>query len=380
MAGEACDTGNYTRALQHFILTAVVALRLAEEVVFVLNQFLSRLPGGRSRSTVLLCAVFIATVALGGLARADPDSRLITIGTGGKTGVYYSVGGVICELLNRNRMDHGIRCVAESTDGSAANLRDLRASRLTLALAQSDLQHYAYSGTGPFENVGPNRNLRSVFSLHAEPFTVVARRDSDINHVEDLKGKRVNIGNPGSGQRATMDMVMQAFGWHSDDFDIAAELTSEEQAQALCEDRVDAIVFTVGHPNKSIEDAISDCDAVLVPVTGEAIDRLVAKYPYYRKALIPGGMYPGNPLDIETFGVGATLVTTIGTDSTIIYQIVKSVFENFEEFKSLHPALATLKKQQMVADGLSAPLSFGAIRYFQDANIEWRPDQDVSTE
>lgn len=339
-----------------------------------------RLLGGGWRSTIPLGAVFFTIAALGGLAKADPDLRMITIGTGGETGVYYPVGGGICELLNRNRLDHGIRCLAESTEGSAANLRDLRAARLDLALAQSDLHHHAFLGTGPFEGAGANRNLRSVFSLHPEPFTVVARRDSDINRFEDLKGKRVNIGNQGSGQRGTMDVVMKAFGWGLDDFAIASELPADEQAQALCEDRVDAIVFTVGHPNKSIADSINDCDAVLVPVSGPAIDRLVAAHPYFRKAVIPGGMYLGNPQDVETFGVGATLVTSIATDSTIIYQLVKSVFENFDEFRTVHPALAMLDKEQMVADGLSAPLHFGAIRYFEEAGIDWRRQRDESSD
>lgn len=350
------------------------------EVVPVLNLFFRRLLGGGLRSRVVACAILIVLVAFGGLANAAPELRLISIGTGGKNGVYYPVGGVICELLNRNRMDHGIRCVAKSSDGSAANLRDLRAGRLTLALAQSDLHHHAYNGTGPFEDVGANRNLRSVFSLHPEPFTVVARRDSNISHVNDLKGKRVNVGNPGSGQRATMEAVMEALGWSLDDFDIASELPSDEQAQALCEDRVDAIVFTVGHPNQSISDAVSDCDAVLVPVTGDAIDRLVAAQPFYRTAVIPGDMYPGNSYDVKTFGVGATLVATVGTDSPVVYQIVKSVFENFDEFKTLHPALGVLEKDQMATEGLSAPLHYGAIRYFEDAGIEWRQKRGASTQ
>ena len=341
---------------------------------------LFRLFGAGSLTAIPLSAMVLSVVAVATMAKAAPDLRLITMGTGGKVGVYYPVGGVICELLNRNRLDHGIRCVAESTDGSAANLRDLRAARLELALAQSDLHNHAYGGTGPFKEVGANRNLRSVFSLHLEPFTVVARRDSGINRFEDLKGKRVNIGNQGSGQRGTMDVVMKAFGWSLDDFEIASELPSEDQAQALCEDQVDAIVFTVGHPNQSIADAISNCDAVLVPVTGDAIDRLVAAQPYYQRAAIPREMYLGTPQDVETFGVGATLVGTIGTDPAIVYQIVKAVFENFDEFRSLHPALATLEKEQMVTDGLSAPLHFGAIRYFQDADIDWRQPPNESSE
>lgn len=357
-----------------------MAIYHAREDVRVLNLFFPRPLGGGWRSSVFACAIVIALAAFGGLANAAPELRLISIGTGGKNGVYYPVGGVICELLNRNRMDHGIRCVAKSTDGSAANLRDLRAGRLTLALAQSDLHHHAHNGTGPFEDVGANRNLRSVFSLHPEPFTVVARRDSNISHLNDLKGKRVNVGNPGSGQRATMEAVMEALGWSLDDFDIASELPSDEQAQALCEDRVDAIVFTVGHPNQSISDAVSDCDAVLVPVTGDAIDRLIATQPYYRTAVIPGDMYPGNSYDVKTFGVGATLVGIVGTDSTVVYQIVKSVFENFDEFKTLHPALGVLERDQMATEGLSAPLHYGAIRYFEDAGIEWRQKRTASPE
>ncbi len=296
---EAGRRGDYAQALQRSILVKAVNPYDIREYLPALTLFLLRLLGGGWRWAIRLCAVFFAIAALGGLAKASADSRLITFGTGGKTGVYYPVGGIICELLNRNRLDHGIRCVAESTDGSATNLRELRADKLDLALAQSDLHHHAFAGTGAFADIGANRNLRSVFSLHPEPFTVVARRDSGINRFEDLKGKRVNIGNQGSGQRGTMEVVMKAFGWSPDDFEIASDLPSEDQAQALCEDRVDAIVFTVGHPNQSIADAISDCDAVLVPVTGDAIDRLVAAQPYYRKAVIPREMYLGTPRTLK---------------------------------------------------------------------------------
>lgn len=331
------------------------------------------------RRLLAACAAVMLTAILAGRAAAA-DARLITLGTGGKTGVYYPVGGVLCELLNTDRLEHGIRCIAKNTDGSAANLRALRVGHLDLALVQSDLHFHAYHGTGPFAGVGANRNLRSVFALHPEPFTVVARRDANIGHFRDLKGKRVNIGNPGSGQRGTMEAVMQAVGWRLDDFDIAFELPSGEQAQALCEDRVDAIVFTVGHPNQSIVDAVSDCDAVVVPVTGDAIDRLVADHPYYRRAMIPGGMYPGNPEDVPTFGVGATLMATVATEWTIVHELVRSVFEDFDAFKTLHPALAALLKRQMVTEGLSAPLHFGAIRYYEDAGLEWRQSRGAAAE
>ena len=147
-----------------------------------------------------------------------------------------------------------------------------------------------------------------MFSVHPEPFTVVARADSGIESFDDLKGKRVNVGNPGSGQRSTMEVLMDAKGWTMDDFALASELKSAEQAQALCDNKIDAMVFTVGHPSGSIQEATTTCDTKLIPVSGPEVDQLVEENPYYAKAVIPGGMYAGTDEDVETFGVKATFV------------------------------------------------------------------------
>ena len=211
--------------------------------------------------------------------------------------------------------------------------------------------------------------LRAIFSVHPEPFTVVARADSGIESFDDLKGKRVNIGNPGSGQRGTMEVVMAALGWEKSDFALASELKSAEQSQALCDNKIDAIVFTVGHPSGSIKEATTSCDSVLVSVSGDAIDKLVAENDYYRTATIPGGMYRGNPDDVVTFGVGATFVSSTNTSTDVVYQVVKAVFENFEDFKKLHPAFSVLKKEEMIKDGLSAPLHDGALKYYKEAGL-----------
>jgi len=208
-----------------------------------------------------------------------------------------------------------------------------------------------------------------VFSIHPEPFTVVARADAGIKNFDDLKGKRVNVGNPGSGQRGTMEVVMKAKGWTMKDFKLASELKSSEQSKALCDNKIDAMVFTVGHPSGSIKEATTSCDAVLVNVTGPAIDKLVAKNDYYRKATIPGGMYRGNPDDVQTFGVGATLVTSAKVPDEVVYNLVKAVFENFDTFRKLHPAFKNLKKEEMIKDGLSAPLHPGAIKYYKEAGL-----------
>ncbi len=296
-------------------------------------------------------------------------AEFITIGTGGVTGVYYPTGGAICRLVNKGRKAHGIRCSVESTGGSVYNLNTIRAGELDMGVAQSDWQFHAYNGTSKFQEKGPNKDLRAVFSVHPEPFTVVARADSGIKTFADLKGKRVNIGNPGSGQRGTMEVVMAALGWKKSDFALASELKSAEQSSALCDNKVDAIVFTVGHPSGSIKEATTSCDSVLVSVTGSAIDKLVADNDYYRTATIPGGMYRGNPNDTVTFGVGATFVSSTKTPANTVYQVVKAVFDNFDSFKKLHPAFKVLKKEEMIKDGLSAPLHDGAKKYYMEAGL-----------
>jgi uncharacterized protein len=320
------------------------------------------------RGVALGIAIGAALLAANVLAaRAD---TFITIGTGGVTGVYYPAGGAICHLVNKDRKETGIRCSAESTGGSVYNIDTIREGELDMGIVQSDVQYKAWKGEGDeFKDQGPFADLRSVFSLHAEPFTVVARDDSGIRAFDDLKGKRVNIGNPGSGQRSTMEVVMQRKGWTLADFALASELKSSEQAQALADNKIDAIVFTVGHPSVSIQEATTTVAAHLVPVEGPAIDQLVKEFSYYSGAVIPGGMYRGTDRDVETFGVRATVVTAAEAPDDVVYQVVKAVFENFNEFKKLHPAFANLKKEEMVSQALSAPLHPGAAKYYREAGL-----------
>jgi hypothetical protein len=294
------------------------------------------------------------------------EEKFITIGTGGQTGVYYVVGQSICGLVNRGQAEHGVRCTAPSTGGSIANINAMRAGDMDMGVAQSDWQYHAYNGTSQFEEQGPFEDLRAVFSVHGEPFNVIARADSGIETFTDLAGKRVNIGNPGSGQRATMDVVMNAMGWTLDDFALASELQSAEQAAALGDNNVDAIIFTVGHPNGSIQEATTTVDAQLIPVETAEIEALVEERPYYAWATVPGGMYRGTDEDVRTFGVKATFVAPASVDDEVVYQVVKAVFDNFDRFKSLHPAFANLQEEEMISDGLSAPLHEGAARYYRE--------------
>ncbi|WP_226553795.1 MULTISPECIES: TAXI family TRAP transporter solute-binding subunit [Celeribacter] len=307
-------------------------------------------------------AAAAASAMIAGSAMAE---EFVTIGTGGVTGVYYPAGGAICRLVNKNRKETGVRCSVESTGGSVYNVNTIKEGELEFGVAQSDIQYNAFNGVVQFDGE-PFDGLRAVFSIHPEPFTVVARADSGVKTFEDLKGKRMNIGNPGSGQRATMEVVMDKLGWTTDDFALATELKPAEQSAALCDNQIDAMVYTVGHPSGSIQEATTACDSVLVEVAGPAIEELVADNPYYRTATIPAGMYRGNDEDVQTFGVGATIVTSADVSEDAVYAVVSAVFDNFEDFKGLHPAFANLKPEEMIKDGLSAPLHPGAEKYYKE--------------
>jgi TRAP transporter TAXI family solute receptor len=312
----------------------------------------------------VLTSMAAASLLFAGSAMAQ--QQFISIGTGGVTGVYYPTGGAICRLVNKGRKDHGIRCSAESTGGSIYNINTVRAGELEFGVAQSDWQFHAYNGSSKFEDQGKFEDLRAVFSVHPEPLTLLAQAGNDVTDFPSLKGTRFNVGNPGSGQRATTEVVMEAYGMSMDDLAVAAELKGSEMAQALCDDKIDAMAYTIGHPAAAITEATNTCDVAFLNVAGPEIDKLIADNPFYRSATIPAGMYKGQDEDVTTFGVGATFVTSAGVSDDVVYVVVKAVFDNFDDFKKLHPAFANLKEEEMIKDGLSAPLHPGAAKYYAE--------------
>ncbi len=321
--------------------------------------------------TAFAAVLFICTIILmPEQSRAQSSEKnFIAIGTGSVTGVYYPAGGSICHLLNRGRRTHGIRCSVESSSGSVENINNIRANEIDFGVVQSDAQYQSVNGLSSFAKDGPYDGLRSVMSLYFEAFTLAVRSDSNINSINDLVGKRVNIGNIGSGQRSTMDIVMLAMGWTENTFAEVHELKASEQSRALCDGTIDAMVYTAGHPNASIKEATSLCDSGLVDVGGEEISELVANNDYYSFVTIPGGMYRGTNSNTNTFGVGATLVTSANMSEGVVYEMVKAVFDNIETFRELHPAFSEVDPVKMAAEGLSAPLHAGAIKYYREKGI-----------
>ncbi len=306
-----------------------------------------------------------ALAAALGSASVPAADQFVSIGTGGVTGVYYPTGGAICRLVNKMRKETGIRCSAESTGGSIYNINTIRAGELEFGVAQSDWQYHAYHGTSKFEEQGRFEDLRAVFSVHPEPVTIIARDDSGVMNITDLKGKRVNIGNVGSGTRGTWEVIEEAMGWQRSDLKLASELKSAETGQAVCDNKIDAYFWLVGHPSALTQESLATCPTHLVNATGPVIDKLVADNAYYRTATIPAGMY-NNAEDVTTFGVGATFVSSAKVPENVVYTVVKAVFDNFDQFRKLHPAFANLSEQEMITDSLSAPLHAGAEKYYKE--------------
>jgi TRAP transporter TAXI family solute receptor len=314
-----------------------------------------------------IVAGVLAATSLAIAAPAVAADKFITVGTGGIVGVYYPLGGAICRFVNAGRKDHGLRCTVESTGGSVFNINAVMSGDMDIGFAQSDTQYYAMKGEGAFKDK-PQPKLRALFSVYPELFTLVTRQDANIKTFADLKGKRMNIGDPGSGTRSTTELVMAATGLKKEDLRLATELKFVEMAPALCDNKIDAFTFVAGHPNAIFQEAATSCASSIATVSGPGIDKLVKDNPFYAKATIPGKMYKGTDNPQPSFGVLATVVASADMPEATAYTITKAVFDNFEDFKKLHPAVANITKESML-EGNTVPFHPGAVKYFKEKGL-----------
>ncbi|MBA7517170.1 hypothetical protein ES705_09223 [subsurface metagenome] len=323
---------------------------------------------------LMLALLVIATVSFAGgqkeaAGEAGPQKVFATIGTGGVTGVYYPAGGAISRIVNRKYDEYKVKVTVESTGGSVFNINAIMAGDLEFGIVQSDRQSQAWLGEAEWKDKGKQEDLRAVFALHPESVTLMAADDAGIKTIADLRGKRVNIGNPGSGNRGNaIDALTNAgINWETD---IKAEqLKAVEAAKMLQDGRIDAYFYTVGHPSGSFKEATAGRRKVhFVPI--ENVDNLLNKYSYYAKSYIPISHYPNatNTADVPTYGVKATLCTSIKVPENVVYAVTKEVFENLDDFRALHPAFAILSKENML-EGLTAPMHPGAEKYFKEVGL-----------
>ena len=321
----------------------------------------------RERRRVLVLVAILGCATLAGLPAVHAQRTNVTIGTAGVMGVYYPLGGAVCRMVNATRKEHRIRCSVEPSEGSVANIKGVIEGDVDLGFAQSDTQYYALKGQGPFKD-NPQPKLRALFTVYPEVFTLMARADANIRKLEDIKGKRIAIGTAGSGTRATLELVLKAYGIKRSDLKSAVELKFIELAPALCDNKIDAFVFVAGHPNAILSDAATSCATSIAAVAGAPIDKLVASQPFYAKAEIPARMYKGTDTAQPSFGTVATMVVSADMPEATAYAITKAVFENFADFRKLHPAIAHITKEGSLR-GETVPFHPGAVKYFKEAGL-----------
>lgn len=335
-----------------------------------------RKPFPRGGLWALILPVAALAAALGDVGPAPaqeplPDtSRHLVVGTAPVAGHYYPTGGALCRLVNTHRAEDDQRCLVEATAGAEENLTRLRAGDLAFALVPSDWQYHAYqSGLGTGADT-PFSELRAVLSLQALSFTLLAAPASGVESLPDLVGKRINLGPPDTPWRTTGDFLIAALGWSPDDFAEIGELDASEQAEGLCDGRIDALLLPASHPSGPIARAAQSCGARLLGINGEAVDRLLGEWTFYAAAVIPGGLYANNPDPVSSFGLRATLVASQSLSADAVYRVTKRIFEGLENLRSQHAVFAGLRVEDMTSAGMTAPLHEGALRYYQERG--WR--------
>lgn len=306
-----------------------------------------------------------------GAAGAQPAEKAagrvkpLIIASGVVTGLYYPMAGALCRQINQQKDRHGYHCLVEPTDGPVHNLNALRAGQVDLALVQSDWQAAAVKGEGRFAGSGPFKDLRAVATLHAETVTLLVRPDAGIDNLSKLRGKRFNLGPKGSALRNLTDTVLEAAGVRLGEDD--ANLSPDAAVQSLCAGDLDAAFFAVGHPNAAVRQAVVTCGAVILPITGPGIDKLLAGRKDLTRAAIPAAQYPGIEADVPSIGVAATLVTRADVDANVIAEMVRVLLEERTELEEQHPAFAGVTAEGMGDRARTAPLHPAAEKAFAAA-------------
>ena len=321
----------------------------------------------KTLSNVLLLG--IVTILATGCGSSDSGARkFVKVGTGAQTGVYYSAGLALADLINEDTQVHGIDAAVESTAGSVFNVNAVMFGELDFGFTQADRQYQAVNGLAGWDGHAMHK-LRFVCSLHPEIVTFLAADDSGINTLADAASKTISIGTPGSGTRGNASDCLGAVGLEPDvDFQ-AEELTVNNASMLLQDGRIDGFFFTVGHPNGSITEATNGSRRVhFVPIV-ETAD-LLRKHPYYSLATIDVALYPkaNNDEPVESIGMLTTLITSADVADDVVYAAVKALFDNLEEFKARHPTFRDLTPESMLKGGF-APLHPGALKFYREEGL-----------
>ncbi|MGN7661142.1 MAG: TAXI family TRAP transporter solute-binding subunit [Anaplasma sp.] len=310
----------------------------------------------------------------GKLAFSGSQRSFVLIGSGSITNVYYSIGGGVCKFaaLSHSEINKSKRlvCATSATAGSVYNLNSIRRGAMDIGVAQSDIGYHAYVGNDLYGGTPPMDNLRLLASMHREYLTITVRKDSGINSIDDIKGKRINIGAPGTGVRTAIIALLKTKGWTIRDFLVTSDLRSSEQVQALCDGKVDVITDFVGHPNAAMQEASATCDAVMISLGDDLISEMTKEYPYYHKGTIPAHTYINNSEKVDTISVRASMFATTALSDEMAYVVVKSIVSNMDRFRELSGALRGLKVEDLTGGRRgSVPLHDGAAKFYREIGV-----------
>jgi TRAP transporter TAXI family solute receptor len=315
--------------------------------------------------------LFLATVSVllaPYIASAFPQPS-VAISSGNTTGANYAVSSAIAKMFNRKAADYGMRIATVSSQGSLANIDNVFEGKTAFGIAQAGILQHAVKGIGHWQGK-PREGLRAVLGLHLETVTIVAAADRDIRQFSDLKGKRVNIEAPGSSDNEYGALLFELSGINPKDVTLS-EHPAALASEYLQNDKIDAYLYTVGHPNLSVLEASSGTRKVLlVPLDNAFIARVTDDYPLLIPTVVPTNYYPRLKCQgaVATIGVRAVLFTRADMAEGTVYRLVREVMTNFDLFRRQHPVLQGLTPHES-ADVTAIPLHPGAERYFREAGL-----------
>lgn len=309
----------------------------------------------------LLCVAALA--GLLGAASFAGAAAYVSIATGGTAGTYYPIGGAIAKAASNNP---AIKATAETGNASVANINLLGRGAIEVAFAQNDISYWAYNGEMMFK--APMKNLRAVAALYPEHVQLLVTKDSKVNTITELKGKRVGVGAPGSGVEADVRALFQVAGITYDQMKVDF-LDFGATTDRFKDNQIDAGFVVAGYPTASIMDLATSKDVTLVSFDDAYLQKLVKEHPYFVVSTIPAGTYKGIDKDIKTPAVKAVLLTHDGVSDDVIYAFTKGMFENLDTIHASHAKGKEITLETAL-DGLTVPLHPGAARYFKEKGMK----------
>ena len=288
--------------------------------------------------------ITIAAVSLL-LASCAPAKKNYIIATGGTSGTYYPFGGALANIWNTKIENMNV--TAQSTGASAENLRLISKGDAEFATVQNDVMDYAVKGT-----------------MYEEVVQIAARKDSGIKTIADLRGKRVSIGDAGSGVEFNAKQILEGYGITFDDIK-KNNLSFKESGEGLQNGTLDACFITAGVPNAALQELAFTNGLILIPVDGAEADSICAKYGFYTKTTIPGGTYKGTDSDTAALAIKCTIAVNANLDEATVYQMTKALFENLDEFGKGHAKGKEVTLEKAVT-GVSVDFHPGAAKYYKE--------------